>query len=151
MLKKILILFFVILVAIQFIRPEKNINPNQENVNNIPENILSDLKIACYDCHSNNTVYPWYSNIQPVAWWLNNHIVEGKQKLNFDEKLSSENLEEIVEVLEENEMPLFSYTIIHRNAKLNDAQKKAIMDWAMQPNANTANEHHENNESEEHE
>jgi len=132
MKKKILIIFAIVLVAIQFVRPQKNVSTEQTNINQIPENVLKDLKVACYDCHSNNTVYPWYSNIQPVAWWLNRHIENGKRRLNFDETLSSKDYEEIIEVIEENEMPLFSYTLIHRDAKLDDAQQKSIIDWASQ-------------------
>jgi hypothetical protein len=135
MKKNIILLLLIALVIAQFFKPKKNISEQQTNLNNIPENILKDLKIACYDCHSNQTNYPWYSNVQPVAWWLNKHIVNGKKHLNFDKKLTRKNFEEIVEVLEENEMPLFSYTIIHKEAKLNDLQKKGIMDWAEQANS----------------
>ena len=98
--------------------------------------VLLVLKTACYDCHSNNTVYPWYNTIQPIAWWLNRHVVEGKQHLDFSDignytaKKAKHKLDEVAEVLEKDEMPLFSYTIIHRNAKLNDAQKQLLINWA---------------------
>lgn len=136
MKKKIFVILAIVLLAIQFVRPQKNINTEQTNINQIPDNVLKDLKVACYDCHSNNTIYPWYSNIQPVAWWLNKHIENGKRHLNFDETLSKKDYEEIIEVIEENEMPLFSYTIIHRDAKLSDTQKKSITDWATQAKIN---------------
>lgn len=153
MKKNVILLLLFVLVIAQFFKPEKNISNQQTNVNNIPENILKDLKIACYDCHSNQTNYPWYSNVQPVAWWLNKHIVNGKKHLNFDKKLTRKNLEEIAEVIEENEMPLFSYTIIHKDAKLSDLQKKGIMDWAEQANSTNRNQNtilDENLEEEEH-
>jgi len=98
--------------------------------------VLQVLKTSCYDCHSNSTAYPWYNNIQPVAWWLNKHVNNGKKHLNFSEfgnydtKKANHKLDEIVETLEKNEMPLFSYVIVHQNAKLSDAQKKLVMDWA---------------------
>ncbi len=86
----ILIILLVALVIIQFFRAEKNageeIASNQITaVQNTPEDVQHLLKIACYDCHSNTTRYPWYSKIQPVAWWLHDHIVEGKKELNFSQ------------------------------------------------------------------
>jgi hypothetical protein len=129
-MKKFGIIVLAALVIAQFFKPEKNIG-NNTNVNNIPEDVLADLKTACYDCHSNNTVYPWYSNIQPVAWWLNDHIVDGKKDLNFDEVITKpKKYKKIVEEIEEGEMPLSSYTLIHRNAKLNAEQKARIIGWA---------------------
>ena len=78
------------LIGIQFFHPTKNIaigiQPNAiTNVHAVPDNVNSILKKTCNDCHSNNTVYPWYHKIQPVDWWMNNHINEGKGKFNFDE------------------------------------------------------------------
>jgi hypothetical protein len=111
----------------------------------VPDSVQTLLKTACYDCHSNFTKYPWYSNIQPVGWWLKDHIDEGKQSLNFSEfsalkprpggrfstakALQDHKLEEVAEVVEKAEMPLNSYTIIHREAKLTEAQRKMITDW----------------------
>ncbi|NNV54128.1 heme-binding domain-containing protein [Limnovirga soli] len=140
MKKKILIVLIALLVIIQFFKPEKNIaaGPMVNNINNQyhPPKQVSDVFVrSCYDCHSNNTVYPWYANIQPVAWWLNDHVVEGKDELNFDEFASYtigrkyKKLEEITEQLDEGEMPLFSYTIIHRNAILTDEEKQAVTNW----------------------
>ena len=87
MIKKILIALLVVFVIIQFFRPEKNDSNDLTHAistkYNVPENIQTMLKGACNDCHSNNTTYPWYSNIQPVAWWLNDHIEHGKGHLNF--------------------------------------------------------------------
>src|SRR6187549_2563283 len=124
MLKKILKRTFQILllvfIIIQFIRPEKNkaegISKNDiSTLYPVPANVQSILKTSCYDCHSNNTVYPWYSKIQPFAWWLNNHIQDGKKDLNFSEFASYrirkqyKKLEEINELVKEGEMPLDSY------------------------------------------
>src|SRR6266513_1873362 len=88
--KKILIIILVILVVIQFIRPARNISTT-ESPNDItkhyevPDSLKNILAVACNDCHTNNTRYPWYSNIQPVGWWLQWHVNEGKHHLNFSE------------------------------------------------------------------
>ncbi len=144
MLKKILKRAFqiliVVLIIIQFIRPEKNIaegisNNDISKVYPVPENVQAILKTSCYDCHSNNTVYPWYSKIQPVAWWLNNHIVEGKRELNFSEFASYRigrqyrKLDEINREVKEDAMPLNSYLWIHKNAKLDEQQKLTVANW----------------------
>lgn len=140
MIKKTLLILLIILVCIQFIKPEKNIAANA-SVNNIstvytvPEEVKSILQKSCYDCHSNNTVYPWYANIQPVAWWLNDHIEEGKEEINFDEFATYRparqyrKLKEIHDEVDEGEMPLSSYTLIHSNAKLSESDKKKLLDW----------------------
>lgn len=144
MLKKILKRAFqiliVVLIVIQFIRPEKNIaegisNNDISKIYLVPENVQAILKTSCYDCHSNNTVYPWYSKIQPVAWWLNNHIVEGKRELNFSEFASYRigrqyrKLDEINREVKEDAMPLNSYLWIHKNAKLDEQQKLTVANW----------------------
>lgn len=142
MKKKVaLLVLIVFLIIIQFFHQEKNQSTELSaaditKVTNVPDDVLLVLKTACYDCHSNNTVYPWYNTIQPIAWWLNRHVVEGKQHLDFSEignytaKKAKHKLDEVAEVLEKDEMPLFSYTIIHRKAKLNDAQKQLLINWA---------------------
>ena len=140
MRRKILLSILLVLIVIQFFHPSKNqstelLSTDITKVHNVPETVMTILKTSCYDCHSNNTVYPWYNNIQPVAWWLNNHVKEGKDHLNFSdfgsypEKKAKHKLQEVKEVIEENEMPLTSYTIIHRDAQLNDTQKKQVIDW----------------------
>lgn len=128
-MKKIGLLILVLLVLSQFFRPTKNNTPHT-NINTIPEDVKADLKVACYDCHSNQTEYPWYSNIQPIAWWMNKHIKNGKQKLNFDDVIKQKRYKDIVETIEEKEMPLKSYTIIHHDANLDAAQKERIIAWA---------------------
>jgi hypothetical protein len=127
-------------IVIQFFRPAKNSSTNI-SANDItakyavPKDVQDILVTSCYDCHSNNTNYPWYANIQPVAWWLNDHIKEGKREINFSEFSSYKigrqykKLEEVAGEVNENKMPLESYTLIHKNAKLNDAQKSIITNW----------------------
>jgi Haem-binding domain len=143
-MKKFFKRFFLVLllafVVIQFFRPAKNIAASI-SANDItakyaiPQDVQAVLKTSCYDCHSNNTNYPWYNNIQPVAWWLANHVKEGKKELNFSEFATYRigrqyrKLEEINKEIEEGEMPLESYTVIHGNAKLNEQQKINVTNW----------------------
>jgi len=140
MLRKILLLLLVIFVIIQFFRPAKNLSDvfqanNIETKYPASAEVKATLQKACYDCHSNNTKYPWYSNIQPVAWWLNKHIKDGKKELNFDEftnydqRRQYHKLEEIEEQMKEGGMPLKSYTLIHKEAILTDAERDAIYAW----------------------
>jgi hypothetical protein len=144
MLKKILKRTFQILllifIVIQFIRPAKNksegISSNDiSKIYAMPADVQSILKTSCYDCHSNNTVYPWYAQIQPVAWWLNNHINDGKKDLNFSEfktytiRKQYKKLEEVNDLVKKDAMPLNSYLWIHTDAKLSQQQKLALASW----------------------
>jgi hypothetical protein len=142
MRRRILLIIIIILIAIQFIRPAKNqsidVLPSDiSHVYTVPQNVSVILKKACNDCHTNNTVYPWYAQIQPVGWWLNHHIEEGKDELNFNEfgayavPRQYHKLEEVVEQVKEGEMPIWSYTLIHTNAKLTDEEKQTLINWAQ--------------------
>lgn len=138
-------LFLVLLLAfivIQFFRPAKNksggISKNDiTTLYAVPQDVQTILKTSCYDCHSNNTVYPWYAEVQPVAWWLDDHVQDGKKDLNFSEFASYRprrqyrKLEEINELVKENEMPLNSYLWIHKDAKLSDQQKLTLANWVI--------------------
>lgn len=129
------------LVVIQFIRPTRN-SSAAETPNSIaaaytvPADVQVVLQRACYDCHSNNTTYPWYSNVQPMGWWLQYHIDEGKNHLNFSEfatyspKRKAHKLEEVAEAVTEGWMPLESYTVIHKDAVLTKAEATLIANWA---------------------
>lgn len=139
--KRILIVLLLILVFLQFIRPAKNIHPGiqaETITSKYPAGaqVQNILYKACYDCHSNNTRYPWYNQIQPIAWWLNSHVEEGKQNLNFDEflnyppKKQAKKIEKVIEQLKEGGMPLDSYTWIHTDAKLTPIEKQLLIDWA---------------------
>ena len=140
-MKKVLLLLLVALIAIQFFRPEKNIHPQPQPANiasvyPVPANVDSILVKACNDCHSNNTRYPWYNNIQPVAWWLNHHVDEGKEELNFDEFATYaaarkyDKIKETKKEVDEGEMPIYSYTLVHAEARLTDAEKQALTSWS---------------------
>ena len=140
-IKKILVGLLVVLILIQFIRPEKNISsgPYPNSITNhytVPDDVQTLLKRSCYDCHSNNTYYPWYNTIQPVAWLLAHDVNEGKEHLNFDEFNSytvvqkQDKLKECAEDVREDEMPMGIYTIIHRDAVLSASEKQGLIDWA---------------------
>lgn len=142
MLKKILLVLLLALIIIQFIHPKPNKSPgDQPNYIGksfaIPDDVKGILAKACNDCHSNNTRYPWYSNIQPVDWWLTNHIHEGKRHLNFDEyttgrlRAQYHRMEETIDQVKNNEMPLNSYTWIHKDAILKQDEKDRLIAWAQ--------------------
>jgi hypothetical protein len=140
---KILVGVAVVLVGIQFYRPARNESAGPfpgdiHEVHAVPAPVSDILKRHCYDCHSNNTSYPWYTNVQPVGWWMDWHIREAKGHLNFSEfatyppKRAAHKLEETYEMVEAREMPLPSYTITHRDAKLTDEQIKLVATWARE-------------------
>ncbi|WP_041633252.1 heme-binding domain-containing protein [Maribacter sp. HTCC2170] len=139
--KKIALALIVVFIGIQFYRPEKNTEKGDYTkdffIETNPSNeVKLIMKEACYDCHTNNTRYPWYNNIAPVSYWMADHIRHGKGELNFSKwneysnKKKAHKLEEVVEVIEDGEMPLKEYTWTHPEAKLTDLQKKAIIEWA---------------------
>lgn len=131
----------IALIVIQFFQPDTNASPAYSGHRvtdryKVPDDVHDILYTSCYDCHSNNTRPMFYMRIQPIGWWIAHHIEEGKAELNFDEfgtyplRVQYHKLEEIVEVTEEGEMPLSSYTLIHSDAKLSDKQKEALVHWA---------------------
>lgn len=143
MIKKILLALLVVLIIIQFFKPEKNISegPFTNDISTlypVPDNVKLILDKACNDCHTNTTKYPWYANFQPVAWFLAEHVEDGKKHFNLSEFAAYNpdwvkwhKLEELVEMVEENEMPLKSYTLIHRDAALSEEEKVALISWAQ--------------------
>ena len=141
--KIIAIVLLVVFVGIQFIPSSRNQSDSVPEtdfmlVNDVAENIQNKLQVSCYDCHSNNTQYPWYNKVQPVAWFLEDHIKEGKTELNFNEwdSLSSRRktskLRSIIKQIESGEMPLNSYTLIHRDAKFSKEETEEIINWVTQ-------------------
>ncbi|MBK7008627.1 MAG: heme-binding domain-containing protein [Saprospiraceae bacterium] len=141
-MKKIATIVIVLLIVIQFFKPERNLSDDQSHhistKYDFPEEIAAISKAACDDCHSNKTTYPWYANVQPAAWWLSQHVNDGKKHLNFSEftkrriAVQNHKLEEIVEMVEEGEMPLKSYTWLglHPDAKLTQDQRSQLISWA---------------------
>lgn len=143
LIKKGALIIVLVLICIQFFDTDKNIAVTvSENAiekhYKISAHVQGLLKTSCYDCHSNNTEYPWYNNVQPVKWWLADHVKSGKRHLNFDEFYSYpkekklHKLDEVAETIKEGEMPLDSYTSVHQNAKLSDADKLEIEKWVVE-------------------
>jgi hypothetical protein len=141
MIKKLFLGLALLFLALQFVRPAKNLSP-APGPNDItakvavPADVQRVFAKACYDCHSDHTRYPWYAEVQPVAWWLSSHIHDGKQHLNFSEfgaynpKTADRKLKQIGREVNDGSMPLKSYTWIHRDAILTAAEIKLISDWA---------------------
>lgn len=140
MVKKILLGLLVLALAVQFYRPAKNLaaapaKTDLLTLHPAPPEVKQLLQAGCYDCHSDHTRYPWYAEIQPVGWWLAQHVRDGKRELNLSAfgdlspKRQAGKLEEMVDVIERREMPLKSYTITHRDAVFTDAQIKQLNGW----------------------
>lgn len=142
LIKKILLVLLIVFIAIQFIQPARNTNgqvlpTDISHAVFVPENVKAILQTSCYDCHSNHTRYPWYNYVQPTAWILANHIKHGKRDLNLSDfgsysiRKQQSKLKAIADQIKDGEMPLFSYTIIHKNARLSKVQKALIIGWAQ--------------------
>ncbi|HLV41954.1 MAG TPA: heme-binding domain-containing protein, partial [Brumimicrobium sp.] len=136
-IKWIIYSLLIVLVGIQFIPTsinQQDITPYTDirNVYTIPDNVLTVLEVSCYDCHSNNTNYPFYSRIQPMAMLMDKHVREGKEELNFSEfgdysdRKKRNKLFSIQNQVKDGEMPLSSYTLMHNDAKLTANEKKLI-------------------------
>jgi len=141
-LKRIFIVLLIGFIVIQFFRPEKNLSA-QTSSNDIttlyavPGDVKVILAKACNDCHSNNTKYPWYAEIQPIAWWLADHVEEGKAHINYSEFASYSlrkqyhKLEETEEMIKEKEMPLNSYLWLHNDADLTTNERQTLAQWSV--------------------
>ena len=142
-IKRIVWFLFIVLVIAQFFRPGKNQGDIGSistfiNETNPPDNVHLILKETCFDCHSDVTRYPWYFNITPINYWMASHIEHGKKHFNMSNwegnsvKRKDHKFEELIEMVEDKDMPLPSYTWIHTEAKLTNEQIKAVIDWAKQ-------------------
>lgn len=139
-LKKILLLLVVLFIAIQFIRPARNKSSEVLPIDisetiQVPGNVLAVLKTSCYDCHSNNTRYPWYVNIQPMGWMMAKHIKKGKEDLNFSEfgsyskRKQFNKLRAIESSIKDGSMPLSDYLMLHENAMLSKEDRALVTEW----------------------
>ena len=139
-IRNITVFLVFLFLAIQSIRIDKTIKPINPATDFIyltsaNTDVAGILKTSCYDCHSNQPTYPWYTNIAPVSWWIKHHINEGSHHLNFsewgtyNEKRKNHKLKECVDMIEEGEMPMSSYTLTHGEAKLTDAQKMQLVEF----------------------
>ncbi len=143
MKRKIIALIILVLLAIQFFRIDKTNPPSVLSQDFIyltdpSAEVATLLKTACYDCHSNQTRYPWYTNVAPVSWLIKGHINEAREYMNFSEwgtyppEKRKQRLIKCLEEVGEGEMPLFSYTLINGEAKLNPAQQTVLTAWFKQ-------------------
>ena len=152
-IKKILVVLAVAAIAIQFFPAARNVSAVAPGPNDIAVlySIAPDTKAllaeSCYDCHSDHTRYPWYTRIQPVGWWMEHHVNEGKRHLNFSQfgaytaKRARHKLEEVVKETKAGKMPLPSYLWLHSDAALSDADVKAICAWTGELKASASGAH----------
>lgn len=144
-LRRPLLVLLTLFAVIQLIRPARNqsvqsVPSDISNSVSIPDTVYRLFKNACFDCHSNNTEYPWYSDIQPVGWLLARDIKNGKAKLNFSELASlssrrrSSKLQEIKNQIRDDAMPLPLYRLTHQIALLTDEDKERIFTWIENAN-----------------
>lgn len=137
---KFLLPILFLFVCLQIMRPNTNNSVAETKTDythyiNVPDSIKYILKRSCYDCHSNHTVYPWYSHVNPVGFWLNNHIKEGKEIFNFSDfsMYSKKQLDSLLQKISEGtakrEVPLKGYLIMHKNARLSEEEIEAITTW----------------------
>ncbi len=139
MIRKILLVLAGLFLLIQFVRPAKNLSADTaKNIHSlyvVPADVDKILMTSCADCHSNKTIYPWYAEVQPVGWWLNNHIKEGKRHFNLDDfagrriNYQFKKMDDCIEQLNNGDMPLESYTLIHHNARLSATDKQTLINW----------------------
>ncbi len=129
-----------ILLILQFFQPEQNnsaVDPELDMLAVIapPEHIAVLIRNACYDCHSNQTIYPWYEKVSPVSWYLHKHILDGKEGLNFSDYGQMDKADRIgalvdfCDVLDAGTMPLQSYMLLHKNARLSQKEKETLCNW----------------------
>ena len=134
------VLVVAIVLVIQVIPVERNVStvpPGQsfEKTEKVPANVAAILKVSCYDCHSNNTRYPWYSELQPGAWFMARHIKKGRDELNFDEfnnyskRRKKAKIKSVISQIEKEEMPLKSYLLLHPDAGLTPNKKKVLLQF----------------------
>lgn len=139
-MKIIIVAIFILFIVIQLIPaslPETNpdISNDISQTHEMPEDVKLIFHKACYDCHSNQTVYPWYSKIAPSSWLVARDTREGREELNFSDWSESskrkkiKHFKEMAELVEKKEMPMKIYTVIHRDAALSDEEIKTLTDW----------------------
>lgn len=127
-------MLIIVLIGIQFV-PLSKTNPPVTGEIKAPADVMEILRTSCYDCHSNEVKWPWYSNIAPGSWLVVYDVNEAREHINFSEWDSysaedrADDIEEIWEEVEEGEMPLWYYLPLHPEAKLSDAQKEIIRKW----------------------
>lgn len=134
-------ILLIVFIAMQFYRPSKNVTDGNHTAlflseTNPPHEVKLILETTCYNCHSNHTVYSWYSNIAPLSYWFAYHVEDGKKHLNFSDwenytsKKKDHKLDELIKEVESGEMPLKEYTWTHEEARLTPEEKEMVIAWA---------------------
>jgi hypothetical protein len=139
-IKWIVIVGLGLFILIQFYRPART-NPATDAAQTIEAHtqmtqpVKDIIQRSCRDCHTNQTAWPWYTNVEPISWWITGHVNEGRQNLNLSEwgKLDpnrqDRKLRQICDEISDGGMPLPSYTPMHPLAKLSEQDKKMLCDW----------------------
>jgi hypothetical protein len=139
MIKRILLVLVILLVIAQFIRPART-NPPVDPAKRLamPQNVQAIFDRSCRDCHSNETQWPWYTNFSPLSWWLVNHVNGGRTHFNASEfasyaaKKQKRKIEELCDEVQHGDMPLSSYVLVHRQAKLSPQDVQTLCTWSGQ-------------------
>jgi hypothetical protein len=142
-LKWAAVVVLLLFVGAQFYRPDRTNPPVDErktmraNTQMTPE-VEAVLRRSCNDCHSSETVWPWYSNVSPASWFLKNHVEDGRRQLSFSEwatypkRKRERKLHEMCEQVEAGEMPLKTYLPLHPSARLSDEDRRVVCEWTKQ-------------------
>jgi hypothetical protein len=146
-IRKIVVIGFIIFLLMQLYQPARNSDNGQvlpahiTRLYSMPTEVQTILQTSCFDCHSNNTNYPWYSYIQPARFFMEEHIKDGKKDLNFSEfgnyskRKQESKLKAMGKQIKSDEMPLSSYTLIHKNAILTTTEKEELINWINEVNS----------------
>jgi acyl-CoA reductase-like NAD-dependent aldehyde dehydrogenase len=140
-IRRVALVLMLVGAAAQLVRPARtnpSVNPAHtvEAAGRVPPQIASVLRRSCFDCHSNETRWPWYSEVVPMSWGVANHVREGRAAMNFSEwgtypaRKRFALLEKLCDEVREGQMPLASYLWLHRDARLSEAEWKAVCDWS---------------------
>ena len=139
--KWVVVIGVIAFIAMQFVRPSRANPPVDESktifaTGKVPQDVHAIIDRSCNDCHTHTTVWPWYSNIAPMSWLVVEDVEEGRKELNFSTwadstpKRQEHKLEEICEVVEDREMPLKNYLLLHPSAKLSDVDRRRLCEWS---------------------
>ena len=126
----------ILFILIQFVPAGAADNPPVEEEVRAPEEVMTVLRRSCYDCHSHETVWPWYAHVAPAKWLVRKDVADAREDLNFsawnryDAERRAHKWEEVAEEVEEGEMPLELYLPLHGEARLTDRERQLIVDWA---------------------
>lgn len=137
-IKRFAVGLIALLIVVQFV-PVVRVNPTERGQPPAPSEVQALLQRACYDCHSNETQWPWYSHVAPLSFLIARDVTEGRKELNFslwngfNERRKARKLKEIAEQVEQGKMPQWYYVLLHPDAKLSPADRELIIKWAKQP------------------